>query len=104
MEKEETEQLVLRPGMIQQQGMKEGQKNPTVSGRRKMKEGLKKKIGREGEWHKIKYITGKGTKNFIIPDKIKSNGYSLNKGGEFLGSHQSFMALTLQKIPRLKVT
>lgn len=43
MEKEETEQLVLRPGMIQQQGMKEGQKNPTVSGRRKMKEGFKKK-------------------------------------------------------------
>lgn len=63
MEKEETEQLVLRPGMIQQQGMKEGQKNPTASGSRKMKEGLKKKkIGREGEWHKIKYITGKGTK------------------------------------------
>lgn len=48
MEKEETEQLVLRPGMIQQQGMKEGQKNPTVSGRRKMKEGLKKKLEGRG--------------------------------------------------------
>lgn len=34
--------------MIQQQGMKEGQKNPTVSGRRKMKEGLKKKNWKGG--------------------------------------------------------
>lgn len=48
MEKEETEQLVLRPGMIQQQGMKEGQKNPTASGRRKMKEGFKKKNWKGG--------------------------------------------------------
>lgn len=71
---------------IQQQWMKEGPNNPWSSGRRKMQEGLwfcffflKKKEGRESSIRKST-LQEKAQKNFIIPDQMKSNGYSLNKG------------------------